>query len=204
MMKPPRRRPPAFLVLLATVTVLGGCTIMNKEIDLPPAGHAPVLKAAGMHCYDVLDRLGPPMQITALPEGSAWFYHTLRIKERQIGISLPGDVGGLLKLAMAEADVEEQIQIYVFDRSGRLRSQAGLDAVDDVGNGLAFKIFAAVGRVVDTRYLEGPPVQQDWGRGLLKPLPQTLNAAQSMSSGTNGAELRGTPKKVGQRALEMQ
>jgi hypothetical protein len=196
--------PPAMIVLLAMVTALGGCTTVNKEIDVPPPGRVSVLKTDGMHCYDVLDKLGPPAQITALPEGSAWFYHALVIKERQIGITLPGDIGGLIKLAMAGADVTEQIQVFVFDTSGHLRSHGDLDATDDVGSGLAFQFFATVGQVVDTRYLEETPVQQDWGRGLLKPLPQTLNAGQSLGSGDRGAELRGTPKKVGQRTLEMQ
>ena len=38
---------------------------------------------------------------------------------------------------------------------------------------------------------------------MLRPLPQTLNAPQSIDDGRFGFEQRGTPDRAGQRALEM-
>lgn len=203
-MENPKLNQTALLALMIIFAVLGGCSVVNKEIDVAPVVGTSEFKSSETHCYDILDRLGPPAQITALPGGFAWFYQSLVVKERQLGITLPGDISGLFKLALADADLEEKARVYVFDPSGRLRSHADLDDLDDVGNGMAIQFFAAVGQVVDTGYLEDNPVQQDWGFGLLEPLPQTLNAGQSLDFGTRGAELRGTPKKVGQRTLEMQ
>lgn len=57
---------------------------------------------------------------------------------------------------------------------------------------------------VDTKHLWEAPEQFAWGRQALEPLAATLNVGQSVSSGTHGIEMRGTPDSVGQRTLEMQ
>ena len=42
-----------------------------------------------------------------------------------------------------------------------------------------------------------------WGMTLLRPLPETLNARQSLDTGANGLELTNTPVYAGQHTLEM-
>lgn len=203
MMKIHKLQQPVFAILLVMAIALNGCTIMNKQIDLPPSAKALAVKKVKTHYYEILDRLGPPAQITALSEGFAFLYESLLINEQQIGISMPGEVLSWFKLSVADTDVERQIQIFIFDKSGFLRSHVDRAVRDDIGDGLSFQFFVTVEQVVDTRYLEMDFVQQTWGFGLLKPLPQTLNSRQSLDSGTRGLEQRGTPTTVGQRALEM-
>ncbi len=175
---------------------------IGKTTDMDVA-KTPAVKKVKTHYYEILDRFGPPAQIPALSEGFAFLYESLLINEQQIGISMPGEVFSWFKLSVADTDVERQIQIFIFDKSGFLRSYADRAVRDDVGDGLSFQFFAAVEQIIDTRYLEMDPVQQGWGFGLLNSLPQTLNSRQSLDFGTRGLEQRGTPTIVGQRTLEM-
>ena len=73
----------------------------------------------------------------------------------------------------------------------------------DIGDGSSLQFLFTVEQMVDTKYLEKDPVQQDWGFLLLKPISQTLNSNQSLDTGAKGLELIGTPTAVGQRTLEM-
>jgi hypothetical protein len=47
----------------------------------------------------------------------------------------------------------------------------------------------------------GPP---EWGKTLLRPLPETLNVRQSLDTGDHGLEQEGTTTAVGQHTLELQ
>lgn len=191
------------ITLLVISIVVNGCTTIKNQIDLPPEANAPSLKIAQTHFHDILDIFGPPAQITALPEGFAFLYESLRIQENQLGISLGKDTLSLFKLALGKADVDRQIRILVFDKSGFLRSHSHRTIHEDVGKGSAIQFLVKVEQMVDTKYLENDSVQHDWGFSLLKPLPHALNLGQSLDSGAKGMEQRGTPTEVGQRALEM-
>jgi hypothetical protein len=57
---------------------------------------------------------------------------------------------------------------------------------------------------VDSKHLWEGPEQFTWGRRALEPLTVTLNEGNSVTSGTHGIEMRGTPDSVGQRTLESQ
>ena len=55
-------------VVLALLAVLCGCATIKRSVDVP-VGEATKEPFAGKHYYTVLDALGPPAQISTLPEG---------------------------------------------------------------------------------------------------------------------------------------
>ena len=73
-----------------------------------------------------------------------------------------------------------------------------------MGRGLSLQFIVKVAPIVDTKYLEKPYPQHNWGFSLLQPLSMGLNRKQSLDSGNHGLEQRGTPTDVGQHALEFQ
>lgn len=57
----------------------------------------------------------------------------------------------------------------------------------------------------DTSNVENDIVHfTEWPEFCLRPLPETLNKAQSLDTGTAGIEQRGTAPTIGQRSLEIQ
>jgi len=73
---------------------------------------------------------------------------------------------------------------------------------EPVGKGLALQFLFIAMPTVDTRHLWETSEQHLWGRGELEPLSVTLNAGQSIVTGSHGLEMRGTPRSAGQRTLE--
>jgi len=189
-------------LFMVAVMVLGGCTSIHKQIDMLPRQDAPVVES-GVHFHDILDSFGCPGQVTSVPGGFAFLYESLRVEERQFGISLPGKLMKWFKMVFAKADTQRQIRVFLFDNNGLLDSHVFKSIHEDAGKGISVQFLVELGEIVDTRYLEATPGQNDWGFALLKPLPTTLNAAQSLDAGTHGLELRGTPTGAGQRSLEL-
>lgn len=191
------------VVFFVVIVFLSGCTSISKQIgrDLEPM--AKDIKISRTHFHDILDNLGPPDQITALPGGFVFLYESLLITEKQIGISSTKEVLNWFKLSFSDADVDRLVHIFTFDKRGYLRSHVGKMTSKDIGDGSSLQFLFTVEEMVNTNYLEKDPVQQDWGFLLLKPIPQTLNSNQSLDSGAGGLEQIGTPTAVGQRTLEM-
>jgi len=183
--------------------MLTGCTSISRQVGREPEPTIPNLKISRTHFHDILDKLGPPTQITALPEGFVFLYESLLIIENQVGFSSTRGVLSWFKFSFSDADVDRIVHIFTFDRRGYLRSHVGKMTRKDIGDGSSLQFLFALEQVVNTGYLERDPVQQDWGFMLLNPLPQILNSNQSLDSGTRGLEQTGTPTAVGQRTLEM-
>ena len=194
---------PLGLFLLLLFLLMAGCTSISRQIDREAVPTTPDLQISHTHFYDILDHLGPPAQITALPGGFAFIYESLFIIEKQIGFSSTKDVLSWFKFSFSDADVHQLVHIFTFDKRGYLRSHVGRKTHKDIGDGSSLQFIFTLEEMVDTQYLEKDPIQQDWGFHLFRPLPQTLNANQSLDSGARGLEQIGTPTAVGQRTLEM-
>jgi len=180
-----------------------GCTILQNRygepVDVPNAG----LEEGATNICQIVERLGPPTHLSAVPGGMAMVYEHLDVTERQLGINLEFIGLDWFKVALGRGSARREALVLVVDDAGSLRTKQFRRWVEDMGKGFGFQFFFAAMPTVDTRSLSGAAEQLGWGRAALGSLPVTLNAAQSLDSGSHGVELRGTPGSVGQRTLEM-
>lgn len=189
---------------LALLTLTGtGCTILEKRIGEPIHIDQAELQEGITDVPKTIALLGPPTHMSALPDGMVMVYEYVDANERQLGVNL--DFLGLnwFKFSFGTAQANHEGLLLIFDSGGLLRAQDYQKRTEKLGSGLGFQLFVVVMPTVDTRYLNVKPEQFRWGRAALEPLPVTLNASQSLLSGANGIEMRGTPDSVGQRSLEM-
>lgn len=143
---------------------------------------------------DVLDRLGPPAAITALPGGYAFLYEGGRLTNQSLGASFYQ-----AKAAYAWSSAQFAIAAFVFDDEGALQGAAVERSDEGTGSGLSFGGEHA--HAFDQVAFLAPAHQHSWGRKLLRRLPAGLNRGSDITSGAHGLERRGTPVAVGQRTL---
>jgi hypothetical protein len=177
------------LALLALV--LGGCTILRDELGSRVPWEASLFREGTTHYRDVLKELGCPLKVARNGDGVAFLYEYVYLKEGQIG------------LTFGKASADREALVMVFDRDGILRTERFTAWDQKLGTGFSAQLIVDVGSVVDTTAVRSGIDPNDWGAMMLRPLPQTLNASQSIDDGRYGLEQRGTPEKVGQRTLEM-
>lgn len=192
------------IVFIVSLINLTGCTSITKHIDKPLGSSPTELAKAQIHYYKILDELGPPAYISSLSDGFAFQYETLQIDELQFGLSADIDFFRWFKLAYGNAEVERDVHVFIFNKEGYVQAYGNKQIKDDAGKGISYQFIVKVAQVVDTKYLEQPFAQHNWGFSLLKPLPVGMNREQSLDSGAHGLEQRGTPTAVGQRTLELQ
>ena len=193
--------------LLVAIVLVGsnGCMWHRKQLNqnlvVPERGY----QSDVTHRDEILDELGPPLKMTALPHGYAFLYESLDVIELQLGFSLPIPVIHWFKFVFAQADYNHQVLIYQFNNEHRLVAFGGGDTHFDLGNSMAVQPILTVESMFDTSNVENEIVSfLEWAEFCLRPLPETLNRAQSLDMGTGGIEQRGTSPLVGQRSLEMQ
>jgi hypothetical protein len=194
----------SLIALLVLTTLTGvGCTLLGKRIGAPIAVEPAEMQEGVTSVTQAVALLGPPTHMSALPSGMVMVYEYVQAKERQLGINL--DTIGLqwFKFSFGRAEANHQDLLLLFDDDGLLQAREFQDWTEKLGSGFGFQLFFIAMPIVDTRHLNAKPAQLSWGRADLEPLPVTLNAGQSLSSGDHGIELRGTPDSVGQRTLEM-
>lgn len=198
-----RSLPNLSIVASLVLVTLTGCTMLDKRIGEPIHIDQAELQEGITDVPKIIALLGPPTHMSALPDGMVMVYEYVDARERQLGVNL--DFMGLnwFKFSFGSAQANSEGLLLIFDNGGLLRAQDYQKWTEKLGSGLGFQLFITVMPTVDTRYLNAKPEQFRWGRAALEPLPVTLNAAQSLASGANGIEMRGTPDSVGQRALEM-
>jgi hypothetical protein len=205
-MKKSRERTPILTRLLTVsfaILAVGGCTIIHKDIDTPLDLSQSILQEENTHFSSILDQLGPPAKISALPNGMAFLYEYVSITERQIGIGFDAEILKWLKFAIAGASDVRQTLVLVFDEQGMLQTHRFLEHTEDLGKGGAMQLMIAVQQLIDTSHLDDTRGPNEWGTSLLRPVPETLNIHQSLNTGTGGIEQKGTPASIGQHTLEM-
>ena len=190
------------IALLATL----GCTLIDKEIGdrFIPAARAMFAAGDDLHVDRVLSTLGPPQSVSALPGGYAFVYQQIAVRERQFGITPETAPLNWFKLALADADARIKSLVIVFDNADWVASWGIGNTVEDAGDSSALMLAITVKSLVDTQELSGGSTYgvARWGMSLLHPADIQLNRGSSVDSGENGAELRGSPRSVGQRTLE--
>ena len=197
------------LALLALV--LGGCTILRDELGSHVPWEASLFQEGSTHYRDVMKELGAPLKVARSGDGVAFLYEYVYIKEGQLGLSYDGERWGTpvidfadwIKLTFGRASADREALVMTFDRDGILQTERFTAWDQKLGTGFSAQLIVDVGSVVDTSSVRSGIDPNDWGAMMLRPLPQTLNAGQSLDDGRFGLEQRGTPDKVGQRTLEM-
>jgi hypothetical protein len=190
-------------LLILCLFILEGCTVIHSRIDSPLQFNKNDFNEGQTQISTVLNDLGPPVKISALGNGVGFLYEDVLITERQIGVSFGQGISSLIKFSYAKAKANRKTLLLLFNDKGILTSYEFQDVTEKVGSGIGVSFLFSIVSLVDTSYLEEEPAAFQWGATLLKPLPETLNGNQSLDSGQNGLELRGTTKDVGQRSLEM-
>jgi hypothetical protein len=188
--------------LVVAGLALASCTILSRRAGEPiPVAQVP-LHEGDTTAGQLVAALGPPSRMSALPGGFAILYEYIHAEERQLGINL--DFIGIdwFKMATGRGVAERQALLLVFDDGGTLRGRDFRAWTEPVGKGRALQFLFVAMPTVDTRHLWETSEQHLWGRSALEPLPVTLNAGQSVVTGSHGLEMRGTPRSAGQRTLE--
>lgn len=200
-----KRASKAILWLLALL--LTGCSTLYKRVD-PGVGDVKqedlAFKPGETHFHEVLDLVGPPSRISTTGSGFGFLYEAMLIRELQTGIGGREGFWQLLKFSFADSRLYRHTVILNFDQHGILTAASVSNSSEPLGKSGAVQPILSVEQIVDTKRFEDDAVDAvDWGAGLLDALPVSLNAAQSLNSGTGGFEQSGTTTKIGQHALEM-
>lgn len=191
-------------VIVSIAVVAGGCTALPFSAGftteasefgerLPTSAEA--LMPGKASDSDVLDALGPPAVITALPDGYAFLYESGRLSSKSVGASVYS-----FRAGYSWSDAQFGIGAFVFDREGRLTGQAIERSAEGTGRG--FSVGTQKSQAAEQVLYLLPASEHRWGSQMLRQLPRTLNQASNPDSGASGLERRGTSTKVGQRTLE--
>ena len=192
------------VVLALSGFVLSGCTSINKYVGAELDLESVECVDRETHCHEVLDQLGPPVLMTALPGGFAFLYESLYVRERQLGIGGRQGFWQLFKLSLANTDLYRNGLLLHFGADGVLISHGRLMIERDLGSGGSIQPVFSMQQIIDTSDYEDDYMHAaDWGASMLSALPQTLNTKQNLASGASGIEQGGTTTKVGQHTLEM-
>jgi hypothetical protein len=139
-----------------------------------------------------------------MPNGYVFMYESLDTKELQLGFSLPIPFSKWFKFVVAQADYDHKVMTFQFNDNHLLVSSGGDDTPFDLGNSIAIQPVLTVQSMFDTSSVDNEIMHfTKWPAFCLLPLPQTINRAQSIDTGTAGLEQRGTAPVVGQRSPEL-
>lgn len=181
-----------------------GCARVRYTLDEPAYWDRPMVAGESTH-RDVLDQLGPPAKLTALPDGFAFLYEHLTSDEDQLGIGIGEFVGIVIprfqdlgfQIAFAKGYGYHEILLLEFDRDGRLRDAAFQRRDQDQGFTFGLTHSLTAQRVGGFTIVE-PLMANYWGAVLLRPPPMGLNVAQDLDSGASGLQQRNLSPDVGQ------
>jgi hypothetical protein len=184
--------------------LLGGCSALRTTVDPGISSEKCVFEEGTAHYHEVLDALGPPARLSALPEGFVFIYEALIIDEKQFGLTGRTGLWQFLKVSFAGTDLKRASYLLRFDTEGQLVAAGILQSKEDLGTGGAVQSLFSVQQIVDTSSYEDDAFDSgNWGAGLLDPFPGGLNFAQNLNTGAAGLEQSGTTTKIGQHTLEM-
>ena len=192
--------------VLALLLLLDGCSQIHREFGHDFYRHAAKLieNEQEVDVSRVLEVLGPPQKLNALPHGYAFLYQFSIVDEQQIGLSSDQPVLRWFKFSLAEADARIKTAVFQFDDQDQL--VAATRAIDhrDLGDETSIMFALAMSALFDSDDLGYDRWSPNlWGASLLQPTAKTINAQSDLDSGNIGFEQRGTPTRVGQRTLEL-
>lgn len=188
---------------VALLCLLTGCSSFRTEWGAPMKAESHDFVEGSTPVETVIRELGPPSQVSALPDGFAFLYEHTIVKEYQVGINLNESIIKYFKFVHAWNDLDQQLSLLVFDNDGVLRSVDSEEWQEKLGGGSAVQFLFAVMSLTDDSAFRGGSPQHEWGRLKLQPPPVLVNSEQSLRSGEHGLQLRLAPAYAGQHTLEM-
>ncbi len=191
------------LCLLLVLCSVGGCTQWRYELGERLTNPAPEEGTATLSLTQALATFGPPLRLSAVPNGYVLAWEHWRIRESSIGLNLGPFGADFLALDWGRAKTSGEFLLLSFDSHHRLTDSSFSVWDSDAGGGAALQPFIGLASVVDIDDLLQRLPQHDWGATNLKPLPEALNTASRPDNGQSGIQQRGTPTGAGQQSLEM-
>jgi hypothetical protein len=153
---------------------------------------------------EVLEKLGPPLRMTATDTGFVLAWEHWHIRENSVGVSLGALGAEFLSADWGEMRVKGDFLLLSFDKQHLLTSATSSQWDNYGGGGKSIQPFFGFISVVDTDDLTGPMPQHRWGSAILqRRLATTLNSGSNSDTGQNGLQRRGTPTAIGQQSLEI-
>lgn len=188
---------------MLTLCLLGtGCSQWHYEMGAPLNAQAVPQPDGNFGITQALELLGPPHRLSATASGYVMAWEYWRVRENSFGFNL-GPLGiEFMSADWANVATVGEFLLLSFDHNDRL-SAVSHDSWDHkVADGVSFQPFGAIDLVATSDLIKGFE-QHRFGAGLLKRLPEALNAGSDLDSGQHGLEQRGTPHTLGQRSLEL-
>lgn len=197
-----KAKPRAALCALLCCAVLSACTQWYHDLgesladkELPPEG-TPLAQ--------VLEKLGPPVRMSASDLGYLLAWEYWHIKEDSLGVSLGALGADFLSADWGDMRIKGDFLLVTLDKNHRVTSATRSQWDNYGGGGQAIQPFFGFVSVVDSDDLTEPMPQHRWGGTLLqRRLPVALNSGSSPDTGQQGLQQRGTPRSMGQQSLEM-
>jgi len=181
--------------------LLSACSQWHYDLGTPLAVRE--LPRQDMPLHDVLERLGPPLRMTATDTGYVLAWEHWHIRENTLGVSLGVLGADFMSADWGEMRAKGEFLLVTFNREHRVTGAARSDWDSDGGGGRAIQPFLGFVSVVDADDLLHPLPQHRWGGSFLQRLPSNLNQNSDPDAGQRGLEQRGTPTAIGQRSLQM-
>jgi hypothetical protein len=164
------------------------------NLEIPPQNTA---------LAEVLQRLGPPLRISATDTGFVLAWEHWHVREDSAGFSLGALGADFLSADWGDMRINGEFLLLTFDRQHLLTSATHSTWDNHGGGGKAIQPLFGFVSVVDVDDITDIMPQHRWGKSLLQPLPGTLNNASNLDSGQSGLQQRGTPTAAGQQSLGM-
>jgi hypothetical protein len=189
--------------LTVWLCLLAGCSSFQTEMGRPLSAETNNFAEARTRVDTVVHELGPPHQVSRLPDGFVFLYEYSRISEFQLGFSMNVPIVRWLKFLKAWNQLEHQSLVLTFDQQGVLRGEGSGNLQQSLGGGGGVQFLFAVMSFSDVSDFLRPAEAHGWGETLLQPLPVALNSDESLRSGEHGLQQRIAPDYAGQHTLEM-
>jgi hypothetical protein len=182
---------------------MAGCSQFRTELGQPLHTDERDFVTGKTSVQTVLHELGPPSDVSSLPDGFVFLYEYSKIEEFQIGFSVPLPIVRWLKFVQARNQLTHEAAVMTFDDRGVLRAIGDDLSKKDLGGGTALQLIVSVTSLTDTSAYRQPGEAHAWGASSLRRLPSTLNTDQSLRSGTRGLQFKAAHSYAGQHSLEM-
>jgi hypothetical protein len=184
------------------MVLLPACTVWEYELGAPLAA-SNLTADKGTELAVVLDRLGPPLRLSAVAGGFVLAWEYWQVREASLGVSLGAAGAKFLSLDWGDAKIKGEFLLLTFDATHRLSAHSFSRWDTRIGGGTAVQPLIGLATLTDVDDLVGPMPQHEWGGAWLLRLPESLNTPSRPDMGQTGLQQRGTPRGIGQQSLEM-
>lgn len=182
--------------------LLSGCSQWYYTLGEPLSeAQTPALETTPS-VTEVMRELGPPLRLSATADGYVMAWEHWRISEDAIGVSLGALGADMLSVDWGAARMHSEFIVANFDHQHRLTGASFSSWTSAAGSSQALQPLVGISLVELDDLLETMPNHR-WGALNLQRLPAALNRQSQPDTGQAGMEQRGTPRNIGQRALEM-